>query len=213
MISAYTFLYFSLSLLKFSFCLFIFSPWVWWTTLWPFCWTFYWVNYLSPFHKDFFLAFYLLSFGIHSSLSSFCLTFCFYFTVLGRQLFLSQSWRSDLCRRWRLLSFKLALALGFHLNFCDHLRSLIYSFKNFFLEGLHLQYMEVLRLGVKLELQLPGYITATATWDPSPSHVCNLHYSSWQCRIPDPLREARDWTCILMVTSQICFCCTTTGTS
>ena len=28
-------------------------------------------------------------------------------------------------------------------------------------------HMEVPRLGVKLELQLPAYTTATATWDPS----------------------------------------------
>ena len=33
--------------------------------------------------------------------------------------------------------------------------------------GLHLQYMEVPRLGVKSELQLPGYATATAMQDPS----------------------------------------------
>ena len=32
--------------------------------------------------------------------------------------------------------------------------------------GLHLQHMEVPRLGVNLELQLPAYITATAMQDP-----------------------------------------------
>ena len=32
--------------------------------------------------------------------------------------------------------------------------------------GPHLQHTEVPRLGVKLELQLPAYATATATWDP-----------------------------------------------
>ena len=37
---------------------------------------------------------------------------------------------------------------------------------------------EVPRLGVELELQLPAYATATAT--PEPSHICNLHGSSWQ---------------------------------
>ena len=35
--------------------------------------------------------------------------------------------------------------------------------------------MEVPRLGVKLELQLPAYTTATGMLDPS--HVCNLHHS------------------------------------
>ena len=36
----------------------------------------------------------------------------------------------------------------------------------FFFLGLHLQHMEVPRLGVKLELQLPAYTTATAMQDP-----------------------------------------------
>ena len=38
--------------------------------------------------------------------------------------------------------------------------------------GLHLRHMEVPRLGIQLELQLP----ATAMWDLS--HICNLHHSS-----------------------------------
>ena len=42
----------------------------------------------------------------------------------------------------------------------------------------------------------------TATWDPSP--ICNLHHSSRQCWILNPLGKARDWTCNLMVTSQVC---------
>ena len=47
---------------------------------------------------------------------------------------------------------------------------------------------------------------------PDPSHICNLHHSSRQCQILNPLIEARDWTCNLMVPSQICFHCATTGT-
>ena len=70
--------------------------------------------------------------------------------------------------------------------------------------------MEVSRLGVKLELQLPAYTTATAT--PDPSHVYDLHHFSWQWRVLNPLSEARDRTCNLMVPSQIRFCCTTMGT-
>ena len=42
-------------------------------------------------------------------------------------------------------------------------------------------HMEVPRLGVKSELQLPAYTTATAT--PDPSHVYNLHYNSRQLQI------------------------------
>ena len=75
---------------------------------------------------------------------------------------------------------------------------------------LHPQHMEVPRPGVKSELQLPAYTTATATWDLS--LVCNLHQNSWQCWIPDPLSEAGNQTHILVDTSQIRFHCTRVGT-
>ena len=39
------------------------------------------------------------------------------------------------------------------------------------------------------------------------SHICNLHYSSLQCQIFNPLSEVRDRTRILMDTSQISFHC------
>ena len=70
--------------------------------------------------------------------------------------------------------------------------------------------MEIPRLRVKLELQLQAYQEPQQHEDPS--HVCNLHHSSWQCQIPDPLSKARDQSHILMNTSQIHFCCATTGT-
>ena len=47
---------------------------------------------------------------------------------------------------------------------------------------------------------------------PDPSHVFDLHHSSWQCQILNPLSEARDWTHNLKVPSQICFRWATTGT-
>ena len=70
--------------------------------------------------------------------------------------------------------------------------------------GLHLQHIEVPRLGVESELQLRAYPTATATRDLS--RLCDLHHSSWQCHILHPLSRARHQTYILMDTSQICFC-------
>ena len=70
--------------------------------------------------------------------------------------------------------------------------------------------MEIPRLGVESELQLPANSTATATWDLS--FVCNLHHSSRQRQIPDPLSEARYRTCILTDTSRICFHCAMTET-
>ena len=63
--------------------------------------------------------------------------------------------------------------------------------------------MEVPRLGVESELQLLSY--ATATTMPDPSHVFNLHHSSQQCQILNPLMEARDRTCVLKGTSRLHF--------
>ena len=71
-------------------------------------------------------------------------------------------------------------------------------------------HMDVPGLGVKSELQLPACATATAA--PDPSHVCDLHPSSWQCRFLNPLSEARDRTHILMDTGQTHFHCDPTGT-
>ena len=47
-----------------------------------------------------------------------------------------------------------------------------------------LQHMEIPRLGIELNLQLPTYTTATATQDPS--HICDLCHSSQQCWILNP---------------------------
>ena len=46
-----------------------------------------------------------------------------------------------------------------------------------------------------------AYTTGAAT--PDPSHVFDLHHSSWQHWILNPLSEARDWTCILTDASQM----------
>ena len=66
------------------------------------------------------------------------------------------------------------------------------------------------RLGVQSELQLPAYTTATAT--PDLGRVFNLHHSSRQSRILNPLSQTRDRTRNLMVPSRIRFRCATTGT-
>ena len=76
--------------------------------------------------------------------------------------------------------------------------------------GPHPWHMEVPRLGVELELLLPAYATAIAM--PDPSHICNLHLRSRQCRIFNPLSKARDLTRNLMVPSWIHFPCTMMGT-
>ena len=75
----------------------------------------------------------------------------------------------------------------------------LFSFLFVFLRLL-LQHMEVPRLGVKLELQLPAYTSPVAMPDLSP--ICNLHHSSQQHRSFHPLSEARDGACLLTDTSQ-----------
>ena len=80
------------------------------------------------------------------------------------------------------------------MNFCCTAIYDIYLFMYlciylFIFLGLHLQHMEVPRFRVKSEQQPPAYVTATALQDPS--HVGNLHHSSLQCWILNPLSETR----------------------
>ena len=58
---------------------------------------------------------------------------------------------------------------------------------------------------------VPASATATATSDPS--RICDLHHSSRQRWILNPLSEAGDQTRNLVVPSRIRFCCATTGTA
>ena len=63
---------------------------------------------------------------------------------------------------------------------------------------------EVPRLGVESELQLLAYAITTAM--PGPNHFCNLHHSSQQHQICNPLSEARDQACILMDIRRVHYC-------
>ena len=76
--------------------------------------------------------------------------------------------------------------------------------------GPHLLHVEVPRLGIESELQLPAYTTATATQDPS--HISDLHHGSRQCQILNPLSEAKDRARNLGGPSQIHFHVATMGT-
>jgi len=96
----------------------------------------------------------------------------------------------------------------FYTEMISFLHTLFFIFLVFV--GLYWGHMEVPGLGAESELQWPAYTTATAT--PDPSWVCDLHHSSQQHRILNPLSEARDRTCILMGASQIPFHWAMTGT-
>ena len=92
-------------------------------------------------------------------------------------------------------------------KFFIHIRegrdSLFFFFFFFFFVflGPNLRHMEVPRLGVKSGLQLPVYATATAMQ--GLSQVCDLHHSSWQWQILNPLSKGRDRTRILKDSSWI----------
>ena len=109
-----------------------------------------------------------------------------------------------------------------HLEFSNH-KHLCNSIKNFFL-GLsafflprtpvhadthflfffflwtHLQHMEVLVLGVELELRLQAYATTIPLQDLS--HIWELGSIVQQRQILNPWSKARDWTYILIDTSK-----------
>ena len=86
-------------------------------------------------------------------------------------------------------------------NLLDHLSlSLSLSLSLFFcfcFLGLHPRHMEVPRLRVETELQLP----TTAMQDLS--HICNLHQSPQQRQILTPLSKAGDRTRVLMDTRRV----------
>ena len=64
--------------------------------------------------------------------------------------------------------------------------------------------MEAPQLGIKSELQLLAYTTAIAM--PDLSFIFDLHHSSWQRQILNPLSKAKDGICVLMDTSWVCYC-------
>ena len=76
-----------------------------------------------------------------------------------------------------------------------------YDYTLFFL-GPQPRHMEVPRLGVIQEMQLPPYATAT----PDVSHICDLHHSSWQHQIFNPMIGARDRTCVLRDPGWVPYC-------
>jgi len=67
---------------------------------------------------------------------------------------------------------------------CLILESMLRTFLKF-----HPQHVEVPMVGVEWELQLLAYTIATPMQDPS--HICDLHHSSWQCGILKSTEEGQ----------------------
>ena len=90
-----------------------------------------------------------------------------------------------------LLNFSSTCSIYRYVYICIYL--------SFDLLGLHLWHMEVPRLGVQSELQLPAYTTATTTQ--GLSRICDLQHSSDWSRTLNPQDEARDQIHILTETT------------
>ena len=124
---------------------------------------------------------------------SFVIILCILYYICKRHIDKWEKWLLSICL-WILWGLFVSLFICLYFVFL----------------GPHQRHMEVRRLGIELELQLPAFTTAIATWDPS--CVCSLHHSSQQCRILNLLSQARDQTCILMDTSRVCYRWATTDT-
>ena len=75
--------------------------------------------------------------------------------------------------------------------FATHHQFLFFFISFFCFLGPHLQHMEVPRLGVKSEVQLPSHTTATAMWDPS--QVCAVTYTTDHSNAGSLTHWARQW--------------------
>ena len=93
---------------------------------------------------------------------------------------------------------------------CFHIALQCFLFVCFLLFRATPAELEVSQLGVKLELQLLAYATATAMQDPR--YVCDLHHSLWKCQIPNPLSEGGIKPTFSWIVFWICFHCSMMGT-
>ena len=94
-------------------------------------------------------------------------------------------------------SFPLTLLPG-----CESVISIYIFCLFFFFLGPHLWHMAVPRLRVESELAAGLHHSYSHT---KSEHVCDLHQSSWEGWILNPLSQARDRTCLFMDISRIRF--------
>ena len=141
--------------------------------------------------------------GSHTPKSWWLLTTKVYFSVLLRDsychVFPSLQvlvWGQPLLGTWGLLWQQDTTFQGLSPSEMAHIlstsqKSCFFKLLNFFIYffcflGSHLRHLEVPRRGLESQPQLLAYTTATARWDPS--RVCDRDHSSWQHRVPTPLR-------------------------
>ena len=79
---------------------------------------------------------------------------------------------------------------------------MLQSFIHSFFLWLHLQHRQVPRLGFDSELRLQAIPQLQQHQIQAKSAT---YHSLQQCQVLNPLSEDRDQTCILMVTSQVCY--------
>ena len=115
----------------------------------------------------------------------------------GLHNFCSLMWNLKYCKWWKKLLF--------NFPFITHRKSTGFTSFIFFLSfcifrAAHMAY------GGSQARGLIGAVAAGLHHSHSgsdSSRVCNLHHSSWQRRILNPLSKVKDWTCNLMVPSWI----------
>ena len=148
------------------------------------------------------------SINLISTLRAFAPAFLFSWKGVPWSLCLPYS--QPLCHRQNAISAEKLPTYGSESNYTPILHKrilpraasfILFYFIYVFL-GPPLQHVEVPRLVVELELQLPAYTTATAM--PDLSSIFDLHHSSRQCQILSPLSEARDQ--MLTDASQVHYC-------
>ena len=107
--------------------------------------------------------------------------------------FLCSAWATSF---WSQVPCSLRFTSHSHLGFvCGYLLFIYLVFL-----GLHSWHMEAPRLN-----------QSCSRWPtPQPRQwriqiICDLHSSSWQHQILNPVSKARDWICVLMDASQFCF--------
>ena len=106
---------------------------------------------------------------------------------------------------WNMQAAKFHFIYSFIFYFCLRTFIFIYLFIYFYLLFCLLRATPAAHGGSQARGPIGAAVASLHHSHSNPSHICNLHHSSWQCQILNPLRKAKDQTRNLMVPRQICF--------